>query len=299
MKNRLLRVILVISLVVFGPAAVAENSGGFLGVVLQALNEDLKEAYGFDGTGILILDVLDGSPAAGAGLVVGDIITGIDSEPVVSVEKLVEALRNRSPGEPTDLDLFHDGTNVSVAVVLGEHAAPHGVGSRINKWMTLMDKDRPMIGISMQDIDDQLAGFFQVKHGILVTHVLEDSPAAEAGIKAGDVIVSFNGTDVATARELRYELKDLSEGDEVEVGLVRDGTDHSFSLQLAGNAQLLEYIEIGPDKSRQGFKWIPQLPEMSATAIFSSSELDELKSDVEELRSEIKAMREELMKLKN
>lgn len=103
-----------------------------------------------------------------------------------------------------------------------------------------------MIGISMRDIDDQLADFFQVKQGILVTNVMANSPAAEAGIKAGDVIVSFNGTDVDTARELMSELKDLSEGDEVQVGLVRDGTNQSFSLQLAGNAQLLEYIRDRP-----------------------------------------------------
>lgn len=164
----------------------------------------------------------------------------------------------------------------------------------MHKWMTLMDKDRPMIGISMQDIDDQLADFFQVKQGILVTHVLENSPAAEAGIQAGDVIVSFNGTDVDSARELMHELKDLSEGDEVDIGLVREGIDHSFSLRLAGNTQLLEYIEVGPDRTRQGLKWVPQLPDMSATAIFSSTELKELKSDIEELRKEIKASREEM-----
>lgn len=161
-----------------------------------------------------------------------------------------------------------------------------------------MDKDRPMIGISMRDIDDQLADFFQVKQGILVTNVMANSPAAEAGIKAGDVIVSFNGTDVDSARELMSELKDLSEGDEVQVGLVRDGTNQSFSLQLAGNAQLLEYIEIGPNTSHQGLKWIPQLPDLSAAAIFSSSDMAELKSDMDKLRSEINAIREELQELK-
>lgn len=294
MKNKLLKVILVVSLAVFGSVAAAENSGGYLGVVLQALNEELKEAYSFDGNGILILDVMDGSPAAEAGVVVGDIITRIDSEPVVSVQKLVAALRHKAPGTAANLDLFHDGSNTSVAVVLGKHQGPHVARSIMHKWMTLMDKDRPMIGISMQDIDDQLADFFQVKQGILVTHVLRNSPAAEAGIKAGDVIVSFNGTDVDSARELMHELKDLSEGDDVDIGLVREGIDQSFSLRLAGNTQLLEYIDLGPDRTRRGLKWFPQRPDMSATAIFSSTELEELKSDIEELRKEIKAIREEL-----
>jgi C-terminal processing protease CtpA/Prc len=299
MKNGLLKAILIIFLAVVGSSAAAEDSGGFLGVVLQALSEDLKEAYSFDGDGILILDVMDGSPAAEAGLVVGDIITRIDSEAVGSVRNLVAALRDRSPGEHANLDLFHDGADISVAVVLGEHDGPHRVRKRSRKWMTLMDQDRPMIGISMQDIDDQLAEFFKVERGILVTHVHEDSPAAEAGIKAGDVIVSFNGSDVDSARELRYELKDLSEGDDVVVGLVRDGIDQSLTVQLAANPQLLEYIEIGPDKSRQGLKWIPQLPEMSAGAIFSPGELNELKSEVQELRQELETIRKELKELKD
>lgn len=75
---------------------------------------------------------------------------------------------------------------------------------------------------------------------------------------------------------------------------MREGIDQLFSLRLAANTQLLEYIEVGPDRTRQGLKWFPQRPDMSATAIFSSTELEELKSDIEELRREIKAIREEM-----
>ena len=60
------------------------------------------------------------------------------------------------------------------------------------------------------------------KDGVLVTSVADDSAAAKAGIKAGDVITSFNGTDVTTPADLRRRIQRLADGDEFTVGVMRD-----------------------------------------------------------------------------
>lgn len=78
------------------------------------------------------------------------------------------------------------------------------------------------LGITVGDLSDQLAGYFGVKDGVLVTSVTDDSAAAKAGIKAGDVITSFNGTDVTQPGDLRRRIQRLADGDEFTVGVVRD-----------------------------------------------------------------------------
>jgi serine protease Do len=78
------------------------------------------------------------------------------------------------------------------------------------------------LGITVGDLSDQLAGYFGVKNGVLVTSVTDDSAAAKAGIKAGDVITSFNGTDVTQPGDLRRRIQRLADGDEFTVGVVRD-----------------------------------------------------------------------------
>jgi serine protease Do len=78
------------------------------------------------------------------------------------------------------------------------------------------------LGITVGDLSDQLAGYFGVKDGVLVTSVTDDSAAARAGIKAGDVITSFNGTDVTQPGDLRRRIQRLADGDEFTVGVVRD-----------------------------------------------------------------------------
>jgi S1-C subfamily serine protease len=87
--------------------------------------------------------------------------------------------------------------------------------------------------MTVGDLSDQLAGYFGVKDGVLVTSVADDSAAAKAGIKAGDVVTSFNGSDVTQPSDLRRRIQRLEDGDEFTVGVVRD----KKSLTLKGKAE--------------------------------------------------------------
>jgi len=78
------------------------------------------------------------------------------------------------------------------------------------------------LGITTGDLSDQLAAYFGTKEGVLVTSVADNSAAAKAGVKAGDVITSFNGPDVTTPSDLRRRVQRLQDGDEFTMGVVRD-----------------------------------------------------------------------------
>ena len=79
------------------------------------------------------------------------------------------------------------------------------------------------LGITAVSLTDQLAAYFKVKEGVLVSSVAADSPAARAGLRAGDVITSLNGRSMDSPRELTEELRDSKAGAEVELGITRDG----------------------------------------------------------------------------
>ena len=77
---------------------------------------------------------------------------------------------------------------------------------------------RGRLGVSAEEVSGQLAAYFGVESGVLVRQVDEDSAAAKAGVKAGDVITAVNGKAVKDAGELRRQIADATEGDQSERG---------------------------------------------------------------------------------
>ena len=78
------------------------------------------------------------------------------------------------------------------------------------------------LGITVSELSSQLAEYFGSKDGVLVTSVSDDSAAAKAGVKAGDVITSLNGATVGSASELRRRIQRLPNGEKITLGVMRD-----------------------------------------------------------------------------
>lgn len=82
---------------------------------------------------------------------------------------------------------------------------------------------RGRLGAQVEPLSEQLAGYFgAARGGVLVSSVTPDSATAKAGLKAGDVITSVNGTDVSEAGALVSALAEMKDGTEVSLGIVRD-----------------------------------------------------------------------------
>jgi serine protease Do len=80
---------------------------------------------------------------------------------------------------------------------------------------------RGRLGARLMPLSDQLAQYFGAKQGVLVSSVDDDSPAAKAGLRAGDVITSVGGTQVQTPRDVAREIRETDSGD-VEIAVLRD-----------------------------------------------------------------------------
>lgn len=100
---------------------------------------------------------------------------------------------------------------------------------------------RGEIGIDYQTISPDLRSAFDLPngvHGVLVTDVLVDSPAAEAGVQTGDIIVSVNGNAVGSTGQLRARLGMAKIGETVAIGLLREGKSLSLSTRIGDPASI-------------------------------------------------------------
>jgi serine protease Do len=93
---------------------------------------------------------------------------------------------------------------------------------------------RGRIGVAVQDVNAQLAQSFGLDrpHGALVSAVEKDSPAAKAGVKAGDVILAVNGQEIDRVGDLRSEVSQAKPGTTAELRVWRDGKDSTLKAQV-------------------------------------------------------------------
>jgi len=150
----------------------------------------------------------------------------------------------------------------------------------IQRHIEIITTSRPRLGVELQDLDEELGEYFERPdgRGVLVTRVLKGTPAAQAGMKAGDVIIELDGKSVDDAAELRSGLADKEAG-AVRVTVLRKGQRHTFTAELE---------EGGAPRAAPG----PERRMMVRR--FGAQTRDDLQRDMEELRREMDDLKREL-----
>jgi serine protease Do len=177
---------------------------GRLGVYIQDMTHDLAESFGLKkAEGILVTQVIEGSPAEDAGLERGDVIVQIDSSRVDDVAMLRNRISLTNPGTEVRLSILRDGEKKDVIVVIGKLDAdkadqPEKAG------------EISSIGLSLHQLSPELAQRFgyENEEGVLVAEVERGSMADRAGIKSGSLILEINQHPVSTVDEARRLLKE-------------------------------------------------------------------------------------------
>jgi serine protease Do len=237
------------------PRAGLQNSG-FLGVDLSEVTREHAGRLKLrDERGALVTNVIGDSSAAKAGLLKDDVIVKWNGEAVESAGELWRHVRETPAGRTVRLGVIRNGGETEMSVTLGDRADYLGrirVNSesergvyRVRPVRERVQRERPgrelrarvspgyRMGISLQGMSAQLAEYFGVSNhnGALVVYVHPDSPAAKAGIKAGDVILSVAGQAVERPLGMHQILKGKSEGP-TEVRVMREKQERTFTVQL-------------------------------------------------------------------
>ncbi|HKI34572.1 MAG TPA: M28 family peptidase [Gemmataceae bacterium] len=160
------------------------------------LAADLKD-------GLLLAEVPEDSPAGKAGLKKQDRVTVINGESIADVAAYATAVRALQPGDKVAVTAVRDGKPRQFLAVAADLAPPRPAGARF--------------GI-VPDFNDD-------KAGALVRSVREGTPADAAGLREGDRITAVNGQAVKDVRTFAAMVRELRDGDKVELTFVRDGKE--------------------------------------------------------------------------
>lgn len=219
--------VLALAMIIFGAVNVAmaetENSRGHLGVMVQMIPDGLQEELNAD-FGVLVSNVSEDSPAQKAGLEKGDVIQYFEGEKIRRTMNLVDAVRETKPGTKVVIKIVRNGKKKEVTATIGEFKAEEfDFDWKDGKEFKFVVKGRPYLGVHLQPLNEDLAGYFDVKanEGALVLNVDEDSPAHKAGVKSGDVIIKLGDTDIKGPGDASDVIEEMKKGDSVAITIIR------------------------------------------------------------------------------
>ena len=226
-------------------ATVERMADSFLGVgVAEIDSERAKELKLKEERGVEVKRVEDESPAAKAGVKVGDVVLDYNGQRVEGAEQFVRLVRETPVGRQVKLLISRNGATQTVTATVGSRPAfiSRDIDEAIARLKTFQPFQgsipRPMIslqsramGVESESLSSQLAQFFGVTEGALVRSVVSGSAAEKAGIKAGDVITKVGDRKVSGPSDVSSAVRS-STGATVPVTLVRNQKEMTVNVAL-------------------------------------------------------------------
>ena len=245
----------------------ASLDGSYLGVYTQEVTRENYSRFGLgEVRGVAVERVAENSPAAQAGLQPNDVIISFDGEEVKSTRKLTRLVSEVAPDHKARITILRGGSEREITVTLGRRNIPQMEYGNFrmenipnlkelrelkeleriplpptsptppnfgddNVFIWRMDSNR-QLGVSVTSLTKQLGDYFGISEGkgLLVNNVRENSPAAKAGIRAGDIIVEVEGKTVGNSADLVRTINEKKEG-AVNLTIIRDKARQTISVE--------------------------------------------------------------------
>ena len=183
---------------------------GWLGVSIQDIDENTAKALGMDNTkGALITSVMEGQPAAKAGVRTGDVITAVAGEKVENSNELLRRVAALRPGESAELTIVRKGSPLTVTVTLGERdakkLAQNAPAEDNDEDASGPDKAVSVLGLSVRAVTAREAKALGMDkpQGVLITEVADGSEAEQADVRPGDVVLEVNQRPVSSPEDFK------------------------------------------------------------------------------------------------
>ncbi len=174
---------------------------GYLGAEIQSLDERLAHAFNLpDTSGALVQNVTPGGPAEKAGLKAGDVIRTYNGQTISDSGQLVALVTETNPGSVVTLEVLRNGKPLTLRITLSERPSALGVKASVGKPSI----QGTLRGITVQtltpDVREQLS-MSPDTPGVVISNVEPSSPAAQSGLRQGDVIEEINRQPVRSVAD--------------------------------------------------------------------------------------------------
>lgn len=184
---------------------------GWLGVMIQEITKDLQEKLGLkDNRGALVADITPKSPADEAGVKRGDVIITFDGVAVKEMKELPFLVAKTPVNKTVIMEVIRKGEKKSLKVKVGE----------LQEDMTNVEEEDQEIsdlGMTVEEITPEMAQQYNLSEdsGIIVVRVEAGSPAGEAGIRGGDIILEIDQEPMKDLRDYRRMIRGYEKGDTI------------------------------------------------------------------------------------
>jgi len=176
---------------------------GWIGVQIQPVTEELTEVLGLKkAEGALIAEVQANSPAAKADIASGDVVTAVDGKPVKDAHELARMIGSMAPQSTAKLTVIRKGKEQSASVTLGELPKERQAQADPAEQKKA---DKAPLGLTLAPAASMAGAGAE---GVVVAEVRPDGPAAERGVKVGDLILDVGGTRVSTLADVKKALSE-------------------------------------------------------------------------------------------
>jgi serine protease Do len=193
---------------------------GWLGVMIQHVTADLAEKFGLARpVGALVGEVMENSPAEKAGIKQGDVIIDFMGKEITNMTTLPSIVAQTEVGTKAELTVIRQGEQKKIEITVGKLdeelvSGPGSAGESIN----------PELGLTVQELTPELAKTLEIEEqkGLIIADVANGSPAAEAGIKRGEIILEINQKPVASIKEFREIFSKIKPNENILLLTKRD-----------------------------------------------------------------------------
>ena len=174
-------------------------SRGLLGVGIQSVSQDIADSLGLKSAGGAIVDqVTPGTPAASAGLQIGDVITALNGDAVKDSADLTRRVGSFKPGDKVQLSYQRGGVDKTIDIALGSQKSETVANADAKS-----DNAGPLLGIQLAPVNE-VAGAGD--KGVAIASVDPDGAAADKGLVAGDVILDVAGKAVSSPDQVKADI---------------------------------------------------------------------------------------------
>lgn len=205
----------------------------WMGVATQPVTRVLARSFGLTGDprGALVSEVVDGGPAARAGIREGDVVLGFNGEDIDRSDDLPWVASTAGIGRRVPVVIWRGGRRQTITITLGTlpgtPARPPSTATRAPARAGL----GMTVGVAHPSL---LSGVNGISGGVLVTAIDPDGQTARAGLRRGDVIVEVDGTDVTSPAAFQRQAATLSAGQVVRFRVIRDRRPLFVAFEYGG-----------------------------------------------------------------